>query len=76
MCGLCGVLSTTVSDFEFEKFIQLFNVSSLRGEHSSGLFSVKEIEAKASTGADIRFRGNPERSNTSSTTGGSVKKSN
>lgn len=37
---------------------------------------VKEIEAKASTGADIRFRGNPERSNTSSTTGGSVKKSN
>lgn len=37
---------------------------------------VKEIEAKASTGADIRFRGNPERSNTSSSTGGSVKKSN
>ena len=37
---------------------------------------VKEIEAKAETGADIRFRGNPERSNTSSSTGGSVKKSN
>jgi hypothetical protein len=37
---------------------------------------VKEIEAKAVTGADIRFRGNPERSNTSSSTGGSVKKSN
>lgn len=37
---------------------------------------VKEIEAKAATGADIRFRGNPERSNTSSSTGGSVKKSN
>ena len=37
---------------------------------------VKEIEAKASTGADIRFRGNPERSNTSSSTGGSVRKSN
>lgn len=37
---------------------------------------VREIEAKASTGADIRFRGNPERSNTSSSTGGSVKKSN
>lgn len=46
MCGLCGVLSTTVSDFEFEKFIQLFNVSSLRGEHSSGLLSVKELEKK------------------------------
>jgi hypothetical protein len=37
---------------------------------------VKEIEAKAYTGADIRFRGNPEKSNTSSSTGGSVKKSN
>lgn len=37
---------------------------------------VKEIEANAVTGADIRFRGNPERSNTSSSTGGSVKKSN
>lgn len=37
---------------------------------------VKEIEARAATGGDIRFRGNPERSNTSSSTGGSVKKSN
>lgn len=36
---------------------------------------VKEIEARAATGADIRYRGNPERSNTSSSTGGSVKKS-
>lgn len=36
---------------------------------------VKDIEAKAATGADIRYRGNPERSNTSSSTGGSVKKS-
>lgn len=52
MCGLCGVLSTTVSNTEFEKFIQLFNVSSLRGEHSSGLFSVKEIEAKSKHNKD------------------------
>lgn len=37
---------------------------------------VKEIEARATTGGDVRFRGNPERSNTSSSTGGSVKKSN
>lgn len=37
---------------------------------------VKEIEARAVSGADIRFRGNPERSNTSSSSGGSVKKSN
>lgn len=36
---------------------------------------VKEIEARAATGGDIRYRGNPERSNTSSSTGGSVKKS-
>lgn len=36
---------------------------------------VKDIEARAATGADIRYRGNPERSNTSSSTGGSVKKS-
>jgi len=37
---------------------------------------VKDIEAKATTGGDIRYRGNPERSNTSASTGGSVKKSN
>lgn len=37
---------------------------------------VKEIDAHATTGGEIRFRGNPERSNTSSSTGGSVKKSN
>lgn len=46
MCGLCGVLSTNISDNEFENFAKIFNVSSLRGEHSSGLFSVKEIETK------------------------------
>lgn len=46
MCGLCGVLSTTVSDDEFEKFADLFNVSSFRGAHSSGLFSIKEVTSK------------------------------
>jgi hypothetical protein len=39
--------------------------------------SVKEsLEAKASSGGSIRYRGNPDRSNTNSSSGGSVKKSN
>lgn len=42
---------------------------------SAKVNAVKEIEARAATGADIRYRGNPERSNTASSTGGSVKKS-
>jgi hypothetical protein len=36
---------------------------------------VKAIEARAASGGSVRYRGNPERSNTSSTSGGSVKKS-
>lgn len=36
---------------------------------------VKELEAKASTAGNIRFRGNPTKSRTDSSTGGSVKKS-
>ncbi len=37
---------------------------------------VKEINAQASSGGSIRYKGNPERSNTNSSSGGSVKKSN
>jgi hypothetical protein len=37
---------------------------------------VKSINAHASSGGSIRFKGNPERSNTNSSSGGSVKKSN
>lgn len=37
--------------------------------------AVKEITAHASSGGSIRFKGNPERSNTNSSSGGSVKKS-
>lgn len=37
---------------------------------------VKEINAHASSGGSIRYKGNPERSNTNSSSGGSVKKSN
>jgi hypothetical protein len=36
----------------------------------------KDLEANASSGADIRYRGNPARTNTHSSSGGSVKKTN
>jgi len=36
----------------------------------------KDLDAHASSGADIRYRGNPSRTNTSSSSGGSVKKTN
>jgi hypothetical protein len=36
----------------------------------------KDLEAHASSGGDIRYRGNPTRTNTNSSSGGSVKKSN
>jgi hypothetical protein len=42
---------------------------------SAKVNAVKEIIANASSGGSIRFRGNPERSNTNSSSGGSVKKS-
>ncbi|MBX7127082.1 MAG: DUF2807 domain-containing protein [Cyclobacteriaceae bacterium] len=43
---------------------------------SAKVNSSKEIEAQASSGGSIRYRGNPTRTNTSSSSGGSVKKSN
>lgn len=36
----------------------------------------KSLEARASSGGSIRYRGNPDRNNTSSSSGGSVRKSN
>lgn len=36
----------------------------------------KEIDARASSGGSIRYRGNPTKSNTNSSSGGSVKKTN
>lgn len=36
----------------------------------------KSLDARASSGGSIRYRGNPDRNNTSSSSGGSVKKSN
>lgn len=43
---------------------------------SAKVNAVKEIKAHASSGGSIRYKGNPERSNTNSSSGGSVKKSN
>jgi Putative auto-transporter adhesin, head GIN domain len=37
---------------------------------------VKDLNARASSGGSIRYRGSPERSNTNSSSGGSVRKSN
>lgn len=49
-------------------------------EASSGasvkLSVVKDLDARASSGGSIRYRGNPERSNTNASSGGSVRKSN
>lgn len=42
----------------------------------SRVYAVKSIDARASTGANIRFRGNPEHSETGSSSGGSVRKLN
>lgn len=43
---------------------------------STKVNAVKSIKARAVSGGSIRYRGNPEQSNTTSSSGGSVKKSN
>ncbi|HEY5692220.1 MAG TPA: head GIN domain-containing protein [Cyclobacteriaceae bacterium] len=40
------------------------------------LTATKELDARASSGGDVRYRGNPIKTNTDSSSGGSVKKSN
>lgn len=40
------------------------------------VMALKEIEGHASSGGDVRYRGNPSKTNTGSSSGGSVKKSN
>jgi hypothetical protein len=62
--------------------IDAYNLTCAKAEAeaSSGasvkLTVVKDLEARASSGGSIRYRGNPERSNTNSSSGGSVRKSN
>lgn len=57
-----------------------FEAEDAEVEASSGgavKLSVKSaIDARASSGGSIRYRGNPDKSNTTSSSGGSVKKSN
>lgn len=43
---------------------------------SAKVYATEEIDARASSGASIRYRGNPGRSQTDSSSGGSVRKSN
>ena len=43
---------------------------------SAKVSASEEIEARATSGGSIRYRGNPARSNTDSSSGGSVRKSN
>ncbi|MCU0419773.1 MAG: DUF2807 domain-containing protein [Cyclobacteriaceae bacterium] len=43
---------------------------------SAKVTAVKELEAEASSGGDVRYRGSPAKLNTSSSSGGSVKKTN
>ena len=53
---------------------------SVEVEASSGgsakVFVTKKLDANASSGGSVRYRGNPEKSNTESSSGGSVKKAN
>ncbi len=52
----------------------------VRVDASSGagakVYAVKEIDAEASSGASVRYRGNPQKSRTDTSSGGSVRKSN
>lgn len=43
---------------------------------SAKVTATKELDARASSGGDVRYRGNPMKTNTDSSSGGSVKKSN
>jgi len=38
--------------------------------------ATKSLDARASSGGDVRYRGNPMKTNTDSSSGGTVKKSN
>lgn len=55
-------------------------VEEVNAEASSGgsvkINVIESLDARASSGGSIRYRGNPDRSNTNSSSGGSVKKSN
>lgn len=62
----------SVDAYSFESEIVEASASSAG---SAKVSASKEIEAHASSGGSIRYRGNPERTNTNASSGGSVKKS-
>lgn len=62
-----------VDAFDLESDIARVRASSAG---SAKVNANREIDARASSGASIRYRGNPERSQTDSSSGGSVRKSN
>lgn len=41
MCGICGIISNTISNNEKELFLQLLFLSSFRGMHSTGVFAIQ-----------------------------------
>lgn len=61
-----------VDAYDLETEIAEVNASSAG---SAKVNASKEIEAKASSGGSVRYRGNPARSNTNTSSGGSIKKS-
>lgn len=68
-CSSAGVIDAYDLDSE--------NVEADASSAGSIKLSVnKSLEARASSGGTIRYRGNPDKNNTSSSSGGSVKKSN
>ncbi len=62
-----------VDAYDLEAQIVRVRASSGSG---SKVYAISEIDAHASSGASIRFRGNPNKSRTDSSSGGSVRKSN
>jgi len=54
--------------------VDVVNIQASSGA-SAKVSVVKELNANASSGADVRFKGNPSKSRTDSSSGGSVKKS-
>jgi hypothetical protein len=62
-----------VDAYDLEAEVVAVDVSSAG---SAKVFATKEIVAHASSGGSIRYKGSPARSNTNSSSGGSVRKSN
>lgn len=49
MCGICGIITGTISQHEVGIFRRLLYLSAFRGEDSTGVFAVKNESGKMST---------------------------